>query len=151
MSGTNIKIYKDDELLHDCTLCKNPEGKIGWWDAVDGKFHPREEEPQTREPMWVQYIDTGVSVLRRQNVPDINDVKTIGDRIRAMTDEELVEFLFEYGAYTVCDLVCGGGCKAFASLKETSDEKCRRIILEKLRAPYKEKEHGKTIGADTEA
>lgn len=35
---------------------------------------------------------------------------------------------------------CGGGCKAFASLKETSDEKCRRIILEKLRGPYKEKE-----------
>ena len=76
---------------------------------------------------------------------------TNGDRIRSMTDEELVEFLFEYGAYTVCDLVCGGGCKAFASLKETSDEKCRRIILEKLRAPYKEKEHGQTIGADTEA
>lgn len=76
---------------------------------------------------------------------------TNGDRIRSMTDEELVEFLYEYGAYTVCDLVCGGGCKAFASLKETSDEKCRRIILEKLRAPYKEKEHGQTIGADTEA
>lgn len=76
---------------------------------------------------------------------------TNADRIRSMTDEELVEFLYEYGAYTVCDLVCGGGCKAFASLKETSDEKCRRIILEKLRAPYKEKEHGQTIGADTEA
>ena len=76
---------------------------------------------------------------------------TNADRIRSMTDEELVEFLYEYGAYTVCDLVCGGGCKALASLKETSDEKCRRIILEKLRAPYKEKEHGQTIGADTEA
>ena len=87
----------------------------------------------------------------RKDVPDINDVKTNGDRIRSMTDEELVEFLYEYGAYTVCDLVCGGGCKAFASLKETSDEKCRRIILEKLRAPYKEKEHGQTIGTDTEA
>ena len=76
---------------------------------------------------------------------------TNADRIRSMTDEELVEFLYEYGAYTVCDLVCGGGCKAFASLKETSDEKCRRIILEKLRAPYKEKEHGQTIGTDAEA
>lgn len=73
------------------------------------------------------------------------------DRMRSMTDEELVEFLFEHRAETICDLVCGGGCEAIATLKETAEEKCRRIILEKLRAPYKEKEHGQTIGADAEA
>ena len=96
----------------------------------------------------------GVTVLRCEVCKGNGMIEvpvTNVDRFRTMTDEELVEFLFEYGAYTVCDLVCGGGCKAFASLKETSDEKCRRIILEKLRAPYKEKEHGQTIGADTEA
>lgn len=73
------------------------------------------------------------------------------DRIRSMTDEELVEFLFEHGADTVCDLVCGGGCTAIDSFKETASQKCRRIILAKLREPYKEKEHGQTIGTDAEA
>lgn len=73
------------------------------------------------------------------------------ERFRTMTDEELVEFLFEHGADTICDLVCGGGCMAIDSFKETAAERCRRIILEKLRAPYKEKEHGQTIGADAEA
>lgn len=92
MSGTNIKIYKNDWLLHDCTLCQNPDGRIGWWDAVDGTFHHREEEPTIREPMWAQYIDTGVSVLRKQIVPDTN-VLTNADHIRSMTDEELAELL----------------------------------------------------------
>ena len=66
--------------------------------------------------------------------------QTNADRIRSMTDEEMVEFLFEYGAYTVCDLVCGGGCTAVDSFKETASQKCREIILAKLREPYKEKE-----------
>ena len=62
------------------------------------------------------------------------------ERFRTMTDEELVEFLFEHGADTVCELVCGGGCMAVDSFKETAAERCRRIILAKLREPYKEKE-----------
>ena len=68
---------------------------------------------------------------------------TNADHIRSMTDEEMVEFLFEYGAYTVCDLVCGGKCYAIASLEKTASQKCREIILAKLREPYKEKEHEK--------
>ena len=68
------------------------------------------------------------------------DGKTNIEQFRSMTDEELVEFLFEYGAYTVCDLVCGGGCKAVASLEKTASQKCREIILAKLQEPYKEKE-----------
>lgn len=76
---------------------------------------------------------------------------TNADRIRSMTDEELAAALDGFGAYSVCDLVCGGKCYAIASLEKTASQKCREIILAKLKEPYKEKEHGKTIGADTEA
>lgn len=76
---------------------------------------------------------------------------TNADRIRSMTDEELTEVLDGYGAYSVCDLVCGGKCYAIASLGKTASQKCREIILAKLREPYKEKEYGQTIGTDAEA
>ena len=83
--------------------------------------------------------------------PEEPDPMTNGDRIRSMTDEELAEVLDGYGAYSVCDLVCGGKCYAIASLEKTASQKCREIILAKLQEPYKEKEHGQTIGADAEA
>lgn len=65
---------------------------------------------------------------------------TNADHIRSMTDEELAAVLDGYGAYSVCDLVCGGKCYAIASLEKTASQKCREIILAKLREPYKEKE-----------
>lgn len=65
---------------------------------------------------------------------------TNGDRIRSMTDEELAAVLDGFGAYSVCDLVCGGKCYAIASLEKTASQKCREIILAKLQEPYKEKE-----------
>lgn len=63
MSGTNIKLYKDDKLILDCTLCTNPEGRIGWWDAVDGTFHDETENILKQayiEKTGTQWIDTGV-------------------------------------------------------------------------------------------
>lgn len=76
----------------------------------------------------------------RKDVPDINVVKTNADRIRSMTDEEMAALLAGDGAYSVCDMVCGGKCYAIASLEKTASQKCREIILAKLREPYKEKE-----------
>lgn len=72
MSETNIKIYRNDELIHDCTLCKNPEGRVGWYDAVDGTFHDRADAPASREPLSVQYIDTGFYPLNKQGAPHID-------------------------------------------------------------------------------
>lgn len=72
MSETNIKIYRNDELIHDCTLCKNPEGRVGWYDAVDGTFHDRADEPASREPLFVQYIDTGFYPLNKQGATHID-------------------------------------------------------------------------------
>lgn len=72
MSETNIKIYRNDELIHDCTLCKNPEGRVGWYDAVDGTFHDRADEPAFRKPLFVQYIDTGFYPLNKQGATHID-------------------------------------------------------------------------------
>lgn len=96
----------------------------------------------------------GVTVLRCEVCKGNGMIEvpvTNADRIRSMTDEELAAVLDGFGAYSVCDLVCGGKCYAIASLEKTASQKCREIILAKLREPYKEKEHGQTIGADTEA
>ena len=60
MSGINFKILKNDELIHDCTLCKDSSGRAGWYDGVDGTFHPMPNASLTQEPLWGQYIDTGV-------------------------------------------------------------------------------------------
>lgn len=128
MSGTNIKIYKNEELLHDCILCKNPDGRAGWYDAVDGTFHPKEEEPAIREPLWAQYIDTGFSHLRKKSVLDTN-VQTNADHIRSMTDEELAEFLApSFSCY---------GCPArlFCEKDEVGTD-CHELVSNWLKQPY---------------
>lgn len=89
------------------------------------------------------YDYAGVTVLRCevcQGKGAVDVAVTNADRIRSMTDEELAAVLYGYGAYSVCDLVCGGKCYAIASLEKTASQKCREIILAKLREPYKEKE-----------
>lgn len=62
MSGVNFKFYENDVLTHDFTLCRSPEGRIGWWDSVDGVFHNETENLLKlgfKEPDGTQYIDTG--------------------------------------------------------------------------------------------
>lgn len=69
MSGTTIQVYERGVLIHEYTLCKNPEGRIGWWDAVDGVFYDQTENLAKLayvEPNGTQYIDTGISALREQ-------------------------------------------------------------------------------------
>ena len=146
MKPVEMKIYDGETLIHDYTLCEDPQGRIGWYDTICEEFHDQTEQLRSallKKPEGIQYIDTGV---RPEQV-----CMTNADRIRSMTDEELAAVLDGYGAYSVCDLVCGGKCYAIASLEKTASQKCREIILAKLREPYKEKEHGQTIGVDTEA
>ena len=88
------------------------------------------------ERRWCCNIDTDECDAWPDPVPMTN-----ADRIRSMTDEELAAVLDEYGAYSVCDLVCGGKCYAIASLEKTASQKCREIILAKLQESYKEKKH----------
>ncbi|WP_298016675.1 hypothetical protein [uncultured Dysosmobacter sp.] len=72
----SIRIYYGDVLIHDCVLCRNKDGRIGWYDAVPEIFHDSGDND-------TQYIDTGYRPTR-------------ADRIRAMSDEELSAFLAQW-------------------------------------------------------
>lgn len=53
---------------------------------------------------------------------------TRGDKIRSMSDKELAEFISSFPINTLCDIVCDGNCKAFATLEQDSDEVCEEIV-----------------------
>ena len=63
---------------------------------------------------------------------------TNGDRIRAMSDEELAIEMCQRSISTICDIVCQGGCKAIATLNKTGNEACREIIMKWLQQPAEE-------------
>ena len=61
--------------------------------------------------------------------------KTNADRIRSMSDEELAAKL---SSRCISDIVCGGNCKAFATLDKTSQQQCVEIVLDWLQQPAEE-------------
>lgn len=61
--------------------------------------------------------------------------KTNADRIRSMSDEELAA---KISSRCISDIVCGGNCKAFATLDKTSQQKCVEIVLDWLQQPAEE-------------
>lgn len=61
--------------------------------------------------------------------------QTNGDRIRAMTDEELAEFVCSNSINTMCDIICGGWCNAVATLKKSADEMCKEIVIKWIQQP----------------
>ena len=60
---------------------------------------------------------------------------TNADRLRAMTDEELAEFVCSNSINTMCDIICGGWCNAVATLKKSADEMCKEIVIKWLQQP----------------
>ena len=63
---------------------------------------------------------------------------TNGDRIRAMSDEELANTMYSNPIFTVCDAVCKGDCAAIDTLNDTKEDACKRTILEWLQQPAEE-------------
>ena len=65
------------------------------------------------------------------------DVKpmTNADRIRAMNDEELAVAISRGSNLDLCNIVCGGDCKAVATFNKTSQQRCAEIVLEWLQQP----------------
>lgn len=57
------------------------------------------------------------------------------DRIRAMSDEELAEWVSDRTVDSLCEIVCGGVCTAFDTLDKTSDQFCKEIVLKWLQQP----------------
>lgn len=67
---------------------------------------------------------------------------TNADRIRAMRDEEIAEWVCENGAIkTPCDIICGGYCKALATFDKSSMDVCKEIVMKWLQQPAEEEEH----------
>ena len=60
------------------------------------------------------------------------------DKIRAMSDEEITEFVCRNGINTLCGIICGGGCNAIASFKKSGDEACKEIVMKWLQQPAEE-------------
>ena len=77
-----------------------------------------------------------------QDVPVRKVVKTTADHIRSMTDEELADFMSEHSIEDFCYIICGGECKAVATFNKTSGQRCREIVSNWLKQPYKEAEDG---------
>ena len=65
---------------------------------------------------------------------------TNADKIRAMSDEEITEFVCRNGINTLCDIICGGECNAIASFKKSGNEACKEIVMKWLQQPVKEEQ-----------
>lgn len=59
-------------------------------------------------------------------------VLTRADKIRAMSDEELAALISRSSIHDLCDIVCGGDCKAIATFNKTSEQRCAEIVLDWL-------------------
>lgn len=78
--------------------------------------------------------DMAIAALQGQEGKDAN-VLTNADRIRAMSDEEMAEWVRDRSVDSLCEIVCGGVCTAFDTLDKTSDQFCKEIVLKWLQQP----------------
>lgn len=86
----------------------------------------------------------GVTVLRCEVCQGKGMVEvpvTNADRIRAMSDEEMLDFIDCHCIESPCEIICGGECRAFHTLTKTSRQRCREIILDWLKQPYGGADH----------
>ena len=73
----------------------------------------------------------------KEDMCKCHEPQTNADRIRAMSDEEITEFVCRNGINTLCDIICGGECNAIASFKKSGDEACKEIVMNWLQQPAK--------------
>lgn len=64
--------------------------------------------------------------------------QTNADHIRSMTDEELADYMSDHSIEDFCYIICGGECKAIATFNKTAGQRCREIVSDWLKHPYKE-------------
>ena len=84
------------------------------------------------------FDEDGGEILNDETVTDRHQM-TNADRIRAMTDEEIAEWVCENGAIkTPCDIICGGDCKALATFDKSSMDVCKKIVMKWLQQPTEE-------------
>lgn len=101
--------------------------------------HTESKWPGTEDTL--EALDMAISALRQQE-QELNEPMTNADRIRAMSDEEIAEWVCENGAIkTPCDIICGGDCEAFATFDKSSMDVCKEIVMKWLQNPAKEDDH----------
>ena len=90
-------------------------------------------------------LDVAISALRQQDVADKdvgkNEPLTNAQKIRAMSDEEIAEYVCRNSINTLCDIICGGECNAIATLKKSGDWACKEIVMKWLQQPAEEDDH----------
>ena len=64
--------------------------------------------------------------------------QTNADRILAMNDEAIAEYVCRNSINTLCDIICGGECNAIATLKKSGDWACKEIVMKWLQQPAEE-------------
>ena len=69
---------------------------------------------------------------------------TNADRIRAMSDEEIAEYVCRNSINTLCDIICGGECNAISTLKRSGDWACKEIVMKWLQEPAGEEDKHET-------
>lgn len=83
-------------------------------------------------------IENGVTVQEDcKDCPYRTELITNADRIRsmAMSDEELAEEISRSSNLDLCDIVCSRVCKAVATFRKTSQQRCAEIVLDWLKKP----------------
>ena len=83
-------------------------------------------------------INNGVTVQEDcKDCPYRTEPITNADRIRAMamSDEELAAEISRSSNLDLCDIVCSRVCKAVATFKKTSQQRCAEIVLDWLKKP----------------
>ena len=68
------------------------------------------------------------------------DAQTNAQKIRAMSDEEIAEYVCRNSINTLCDIICSGECNAIATLKKSGDWACKEIVMKWLQQPAGEED-----------
>ena len=94
---------------------------------------------------YYEALDMAISALRQQDVADKdvgkNEPLTNAQKIRAMSDEEIAEYVCRNSINTLCDIICGGECNAISTLKRSGDWACKEIVMKWLQQPAEEDKH----------
>lgn len=102
-----------------CPEC-NGKGEIKYYRLVRG------EHPMT--------VDGFLDVCHTCHGSGVK-ITSNADHIRSMTDEELADYISENCISDFCYIVCGGNCKAMATINKTSGQVCRYIVADWLKQP----------------
>ena len=124
---------KQNKPIKTCADCIHENACRAW---VDGRYIADESANRCHNYETVKESGAylcGVLDERKRK-------KTNADKIRAMSDEEITEFVCRNGINTLCDIICGGECNAIASFKKSGDEACKEIVMKWLKQPAEEGE-----------